>query len=296
VPLAPELGDAFDVAVVCQPGAGGPSPTPQAFVTHLRGRDQNGGLSRVNLTAATDLTRIDMGLGPTQAAAWDPGAGRLFVATRFARSAQMPLHWLERDPAGVLVYRTGQEVDLDDLIRGAEPRAIALSRDGHRAFVGLRLYDAASATRTGNRPAGDTGSALAVLDVSEDQTGRPAMKLIRLVFLDRGPSEIRLLSARTAPGDGRPLRELVGISASDGDTVYLYDDEAGAIVNALTLRASGNFALGDQPFGIAVEPRGPGRDRLFVGSFQNHEVTSLEVDLAHPGAVPALRVISGGQP
>jgi hypothetical protein len=75
------------------------------------------------------------------------------------------------------------------------------------------------------------------------------------------------------------MRDLVAVSCADDGTLYLYDDESGAVARVFALDpVTGKPELGKQPFGLAEEVRSDGKVRLFVGSFDRSWVSVVRID------------------
>jgi len=180
--------------------------------------------------------------------------------------------------------------DLWPLLRGAEPRGIALSNAqpglGRRAYLAVRVYDPDLA-QSGGRPGYDIGAALMVLDLEDGPFGIPSLNLLRMVPLGLGASQVRVLAPR--PG----LRDLVAITSTTEGLLTIYDDEAGAIAKVFALAQTGQGPenpggaplgtplVGRQPFGIAVDAH-DGRDWIYVGAFESAVVTAVSLDPADP--------------
>jgi hypothetical protein len=299
VPLDRKLADPFGVTVACgtfapAPGAP-PSPQALAFVTHLRAADAHGWLSRVDLRATdgagrltSPISLVDLQLAPTGQAAFDAASARLYVTGRFATVGYSPLRWVEVASPG----STPGTTNLFTAIRGADPRGIALSTDRSRAYVAVRLYDPDVALLFNGRPILDSAGALAVLDITELPEGGPSARLLQLVPLDRGATEVRVL-----PRAGR--RDLVVTTSTDDSTVTLYDDELGLVARTFAVCGipgatdaapapcqAGAPSVGTQPFGLAVEPLASGLARIYVGSFDRGFVNVLQLDPLRPSAAP----------
>jgi hypothetical protein len=297
LPLEQSFADPYGVAVACGlfPAGNGGTPAPQslAFVTYLRTPSALGFVSRVDLATGEVTERgVDTALLPTvpsHSLFYDPGSTRLYVTGRFAGTTPTPLRWLTlRNPEDA-----AQAISFSDALRGGELRSFALSTDRRRAYLGFRLYDADEATRLGARPAGDLGGALVVVDFAESATdAAPAGRVLQVVPLDRGASEVRVV-----PRPGRA--DLVAVTSVDDATLTLYDDDVGAVARVIGVCgpedagaspvapapcAPGKPRLGAQPFGIAVEPRAGGLARLYVGSFDRSWVNVIELDPARPAA------------
>jgi hypothetical protein len=318
VPLEASLGDPYGVTVACgtfSPAAGGTSVGQSlAFVTYLRAPNSEGFLSRVDLAAqGSPRTLIDLLTVPTHSTVFDPVSTRLYVTERFAAIGYTPLRWVTLAAPGNVAAR-----NIFDVIRGSELRGMALSSDSapgsppSRAYLALRIYDVDQATSTGVRPINDLAGALAVMDLHEGLDGQPSTRILNVVPIDRGATEISVVPRdldpatrrpRVDPVMGRPKRDLVAVTCTDDGTVALYDDEIGAIAkvfdvcDAISSDAGdagapppcdpGDPLVGKQPFGLAVEPLANGHARLYVGSFDRSWVNVIEIDPLQPSAAPA---------
>jgi hypothetical protein len=311
VQLETTLDDPYSVTLACGtfPAQAGAQPQPQAyaFIGYLRTLAALGVLTRFDLNDAsgTPSTHIDVSAGTAASAAFDAVARRLYVTSRFIGVGASPLRWLDLAAPG----QGATVVDLDAQIRGTEMRGMALSTPDpadparhRRGYLPLRLYDFDLAATIG-RPPTDVGAALAVLDLS-DPPGLPAaVKVLRVVPLERGANEVRVIP-RAAK------RDLVAVTSSDEGTLTLYDDDTGSVARVFGLcgardaspgadpatdpspcrsEDAGKPALGQQPFGLAVEPFTPADAavplvRLYVGSFDRSWVNVIEIDPLHPDA------------
>jgi hypothetical protein len=262
-PLATNVGDPYGLAVVCRVGA-----APTAYVGHLRAPDSTGWLSRVDLASGGLLSTDRAGDAPTSSLAYDSERQLLYVTTRFARvdRAWLRTHDLRAGEAG--------ETDLGPALEGADLRSIALSHDGTRAFVAVRIYDPTIARDRG-RPS-ELAARLAILDLRD---GRRV--LVDEVALPLGADQIVVI-----PREGT-RRDVVAVTSSQESALTLYDDEAGAVAATISRDANGELLFGERPSGIAFEVR-PGADRpatqrrLYVASFDRGFLRAVDVDLDRP--------------
>lgn len=302
VPLEGTFGDPYGVTVAC-----GPSFGQLAFVTYLRTPNSEGQLSQIDL-ASGNRTQKDLGsVSPAHSTVFDAFSSRLYVTEQFGKVAFSPLRWFS-----LVATEPVSSVDLYPLVRGAELRGMALSSDSvpagtpgahgpTRAYLALRIYDVDTATSTGLRPINDVGGALAVVDLTPDPSGQPAARLLNLVTIDRGASEIRVIPR---PG----LRDLVAVTCTDDDTLTLYDDDTGTVAKVFDICGgvegepepppcdAGKPLTGDQPFGLATEALASGRARLYVGSFDRSWVNVIEIDPLNPAAAPVWARIGPERP
>jgi len=304
-PLEQTFADPYGVVVACSPFYARAS----AFFTYLRGPQDQGLATEVSLVLDTSgklLTASDstgqrlqgafaLGTGFSRSGAYDPGTARLFLTPNGTIGAD-PLRWFDLTVARLFPPPFPvQAFDLYGAVRGSTGRGIALSRDGTRAYVTLILYDALEASRSGR--AFVEGSALAVLDIRPGASGVTAPKLLEVVPLEAGASEVKAISR---PG----RRDLLAITCSDAGSLLLYDDEVGQVVKVIgTNRATGLPLLGKQPFGLALEEnpdparcsQGAPCVRLFVGAFEQSTVGIVEIDPQQPWNAALVKVLGVAQ-
>jgi hypothetical protein len=274
ISLDPVLGDPYSTPVACRLTPAGLSAS--VFVTFFLTPQNLGYLQEVLLSGelpagATAFPVVNppfaVGIDAAHSARFDPVRQRLWFTGRFAGPGTLPFRFVD-------VAFTGTQppgIDLASQIYGGEGRGFALSSDGRRAYLALRLYDGFTSALYGLRTP-DTGGALAVVGIEEGADGRPGGQLLRLVPLGLGPSEVRAI-----PRAGR--RDLVAVTCADDGTLHLYDDEAGAVARVFALDpATGKPVLGRQPFGLAAEQRFDGKVRFFVGSFERSFVSVVRLD------------------
>ncbi|HZZ84673.1 MAG TPA: hypothetical protein VFE30_09060 [Anaeromyxobacteraceae bacterium] len=287
------LADPYGVTLACRQVDGTARFT--AFVSYLRSASFDGFLTEVDLTAPAAQTRIALGTNYSFSSAYDDLTGRLFVTSGFVGAGSAPLRWV--DLAGGYAVSSSS---LYDVVRGSETRGIGLSnpRAGvdRRAYVALRIYDADTAASLGMRPSADVAGALAVIQLTEEPWGEPSARVARVIPLDRGATQVKVLPPRTGKGD------LVAVTSPDDNSMTLYDDDSGNVARTFALDAGGNPELGKQPFGMAVEQRHgvtcagssaplASCDRIYVGSFDRGFVSVVELDPDHPaGAAVVKRV------
>ena len=291
------FGDPYGVTIAC--GTFNGLARQLAFVTYLRTPNSEGQLSQIDLApgAGNARTNIDLGLNAGGSIAlahstiFDAASTRLYVTERFGQNSFSPLRWFSLGAT----ESPASSVDLFSQIRGAEIRGMAISSDRTRGYLAVRIYDADTAAATGVRPTGDVAGALAVMDLTPGPNGQPAATLVRLVPIDRGASEIRVVP-RTPP-PGQTLRDLVAVTCTDDNTVVLYDDDTGVVSKVFDICTTtdtapapcvpGDPLMGKQPFGLAVEPLATtGNARLYVGSFDRSWVNVIEIDPLNPAAGP----------
>jgi len=294
VPLDSTLGDPFSVAVACTTGAAGFQAS--AWVTYLRTPDNGGWLSQVALHPAPRFQgSLTTGYAPASSAAYLPARDRLFFTSRFVPS-YTPVRFLDLGQLSVLP----PPIQLQGQIWGAETTGIAISSDGARAYVALRLFDGDLAARAGARPP-DAGGAVAVLDITETAFGGPRGTLLHLEpYLGRGPAQVRAI--------GRlGKRDLVAVTTSIDSTLTLYDDQIQRVVKVIGVDPSpagtGAPLLGKQAYGLAVESpyllsaAAPQAIRIFVASFADGWVSVVQIDdPSRPEEARIVRQFGAGAP
>jgi hypothetical protein len=238
---------------------------------------------------------VDVGDGPISSMAYDAETDRLWLASQ-SSGARALLHSVALfDPRWVDGPAPWEAVDTVDLfpdVWGAELRSLALGSPvpgaPRRLYASVRLYDAESQASTGDRPGGDIGGALVVLDVTEGTDGRPAVVVRGVVPL--GPSVGDVAVVRRAA----PLRDVVVATVLDGDLLFVYDAETEAVARIIGHDSLGLPLLGDQPIALAVDQDLPGTPAwVYVAAFGGHSVTRFLLDPADPSAAPTLMPIGG---
>ncbi|MHB8420799.1 MAG: hypothetical protein ACYDCL_22215 [Myxococcales bacterium] len=182
-----------------------------------------------------------------------------------------------RAPAGQVAIDasppTPSIIDLSQILKETDGRALALSTNGDRVFALSIGPDALVILRID----GTTSSGLLI---------HPST----VVTVPTGPSEL-LPIPRSWP-DGGAAPDLVAISCPGSEVLAFYDDEVGDVTAAIP-------GVGDEPFAIASAPRtlgtGPSAQllpgvRLFVTAFGSGQVAV--VDIPDPFDATSARVIA----
>jgi hypothetical protein len=295
VPLEAGLGDPFGVAVSCR-GRAGAAPEVSAWVSYLSTQLSTGVVSQVDLHFPFDsqplqpLTPFTFGEAVVNQAVYDPVRDRLYLTSRFFSPSFVPVRYMD------LGFPTNipAPIRVDLAVAGAETTGIAISSDGTRAYVALRLYDPDLALVV--RP-GDIGGALAVLDLADVPQGGLSGRLLGFAPLGLGPSEVRAI-----PRAG--MRDLVAVTCTLDSSLYLYDDEIGAVAKVIGADpATGAPLLGRRAHGLAVESpffksaAAPSAVRLFVASFDQSFVSAVELDdPTRPAGADVVRIVDPGNP
>jgi hypothetical protein len=307
VPVDARLHDPFGLTLACRPDG----QRRSAFVSYLRTAQLDTGvvagwLTEVDLDAPGALART-IAVGPYALAgmAYDDRTDRLFVLGLPVLAAPIYTLDLAPCPAGVAACPTPSVavVDLANAMAGLELQAIALSNHqaglGRRAYVSARVYDAALAARLGGRPSADVAAVLLVLDLEEDARGFPALRVLRIVPIGLGPSQVKVLPVRAPLGGTVPRRDVVVVTSSVDGVVTVFDDEQGQVVRIIPLDGStGAPEAGRSPFGLAAERLAgatPAEDvaRVYVAAYQANVVSVVDVPLDVPGQAHALRDAAG---
>ena len=291
-------GDPFAVTVACRSDGG----RRTAYVGWLdppestRGSGAGAWVTEVDLDDPLAPSRaVDVGDGPIRSMAYDAETDRLWLASQ-SSGARALLHSVAlSDPrwvGGPAPWEAVDTVDLFPEVWGAELRSIALGSPipgaPRRLYATARLYDAESQGSSGERPGGDIGGALVVLDVTDGADGRPAVVVRGVVPL--GPSVGDVAIVRRAP----PLRDVVVATVLDGDLLFVYDAETEAVARIIAHDPLGLPLLGDQPMALAVDQPSPGTAAwVYVAAFGGHSVTRFLLDPADPSAAPTLLPIGG---
>ncbi|HET9595729.1 MAG TPA: hypothetical protein VFP65_09125 [Anaeromyxobacteraceae bacterium] len=324
VKLNTALADPFGVTVACgsfPPSAGlAPQPRRDAWVTYLRAPQSLGWLTRVDLDVHAPLagnTDVNIGRVSTHSSAYDPSTTRLYVSPRFDTNASSaPLRSLQLGRFDLSDTSTGtfggalQAIDLTSVLRGAEPRGLALSRGPRapgtapRLFMGLRVFDATLASQLGVRPSGDLAGALVAFDTVTGPDEAITPRFAAILPIDRGATVVRTVE-RLATATEPAKRDLVFATATDDSSLLVYDDEVGKVAQVIAFCQptendptpgpcqAGRPRLGLQPFGLAVEARAADAlhpapyVRVYVGSFDRNWVNILDMDPANPQAPPS---------
>jgi hypothetical protein len=268
----------------------------RAYVGYLDVEVHHGGLGQIDLApdgTASAPRWVDLGITPARSAVFDPATTRLFVSDIFTTTAFSPVRWLTlADPSP-----TFDLVNLEDSVRGAVPKALALSTDGTRLYVALTLYDVSAATFSGTLPSVGIGGALAILQSSTGPDGAITFRTIRVVPMPgRGTNDLRVIP-RAGSSD------LVAVIGSDDSTLAFYDDATGTVANVFGVfqdavcgsdanqRAPapcelGKPLLGLTPWGMASEVLSGGNARLYIGSFNDGWINVITFNPATPQQPP----------
>jgi hypothetical protein len=298
----PRLGDPYGIGITCPQG--GPA---RAWVSFLRTPLREGWIEAIDLADPSSRMVISMGAGNVRSFAYDAETARLFM-TGIDTGLSAPLRWIELgggcDPTkleieGGCIFKA---FDLWPSLRGAELSGIALSNPQpglpRRIYLTARVFDPDLAATLGIRPGFDVGGALIVVEVSEGATGDLQPRVVRIVRnLGIGAAEVRVLPPRppvacAASASGCPQRDLLAMTFTEDQVLYVYDDDAGAIRDVFGRDpATGTPGTGRSPFALAVQDlratpgAGDGTARVYVGSFTDFFVTAIDVPLS--GSAPA---------
>lgn len=297
------LHDPFNLTLACR------GHRRSAFVGYMRtaslnGITEEGWLAEVDLDAPSAPARtIPVGIAPLAGMAHDAQTDRLYVLTQQLLAARV--YVLDLPPCSASAADcppppNDKFVDLWFSVPGLDPQSIALSNPqpglGRRAYLSARVYDASLAALIGVRPSGDLDAVLLVLDLEEDLTGRPSLKVLQIVAgLGLGPSQVRVLPVR-APVAGAPRRDAVVVSSTVEGVVTIYDDETGEVRFIPIDSETGAPEAGRAGFGLAVEKLAgvtPEVARVYVAASQQDVVGLIDVPLDAPATAKVLRDAGG---
>jgi hypothetical protein len=292
-----QLLDPYGVTIAC--GSPGGVPEAYAYFTHLRGVNNQGWVTRLDLRTGEALP-LAVGSGSTYTTAIDPGSGKLYVSTRLA--VGNTLRWFDARPEPPVVEGVGfpplSELSVSGLITGGLTRDLAVSNDGRFLYVSIQLFDAQAFAATGQIIT--QGGALAAFDLTPTPLNEPRLGLYRLATTCLGAGQIRVLPPR--PGK----EDLVAVTCDVEGAMAIFDAEVGKVVRYVGLDpVVGTPELGRMPFGMAVEAIDPSRgiapatpcvagracQRIYVASFEQNLVNVVELDPDDPtGAVLVKRI------
>lgn len=283
------IGDPFGVALSCRSQAGA-SPDVSAWISYQNTLTGQAMLSQIPFATATPSLALSVILGSAAVyeGVYEPLRDRLYFTSRFIGGNFTPLRYVDLG----FLSGTVNPVRLDYEVAGAETTGLAISSDATRAYVALRLYDPDLAVFV--RPP-DIGGALAVVDLTDVPAGGPYGRLLRLVPLPLGPSEVRAIAR---PG----MRDLVAITCTTDSSLVLYDDDTGSVARVIGAdRATGAPLLGRSAFGLAIESpwQGPTSTgvRLFVASFDQSFVSIVQIDdPTRPAGADLVRALDAPNP
>lgn len=298
----------YEAALTC--GADG---IPRAWVSFQRGVDDRGYVAQLDLSRGSfppRVVQVFTGRGPPKSFAWDPDHDRLYFTTRAYR-LRAPIRWIgigggcESFDGGVQDESRGgchvdqEGIDLSAHLVGAEPNGIALSSAERpcvygaagdlcrRLYVSVQLYDADLARYLDERPTGDVGGKLVVLELFESGLGGPEVRWIDDVDIGKVAGEVLVIPRP-------PLGDLVVTTAVHDDLLWIWDDERGGVAKVFGRLATGVPEVGHKPTGLASRDLGDGTVRVFVTSYEDHWVGAVDIPLASP--TQAQVVLDGAAP
>jgi hypothetical protein len=308
--------DPYGTAKVCSSRGG--QPTAQAYVSQLRGVNNLGSLTRLDLLTGTWID-VQLGYGTTYSSVFNPFDDRLFVTTRLS-AVNAPLRWF--NPLVTLSVVDGQALPeyrsavVSSFIPNALSRDAAVSNDGRYLYMEVENFDYDTAVNTGVIV--PQGGALVVLDLSPSAFNEPQLTVMAIVPTCLGGGQVRVLPPRVGPGGVGFKKDLVAVTCDYQGSLVLYDHEREAVARFVGInQVTGRPLLGRQPFGIAVERIDPRRatvpvsspdyspspcqvgrpcDRIYVGSFFDDWVNILELDPDEPQGAALVKRIGRGPP
>jgi hypothetical protein len=308
--------DPYGTSKVCSTRGG--QPTAQAYVSQLRGVNNLGALTRLDLLTGAWIN-LNLGFGTTYTSVFNPVDDRLFITTRLS-AVSAPLRWF--NPLVTLSVVDGQALPeyrtavVSNFVPSALSRDAVVSNDGRYLYMAVENYDYDTAVNTGIIVA--QGGALVVLDLAPSSFNEPQLTVMAIVPTCLGGGQVRVLPPRaTADGTGFK-KDLVAVTCDYQGALVLYDHEREAVVRFVGLNpATGRPVLGREPFGLAVERIDPRRatvpvpyadyapspcrvgrpcDRIYVGSFLDDVVNILELDPDEPQGATLVKRIGRGPP
>jgi hypothetical protein len=299
VQLPVQFLDPYGVTIAC--GSPGGVPGAHAYFTHLRGVENQGWLTRLDLRTG-EVLPLAVGAGSTYTTTFDPSSGKLYVSTRLA--VGNTLRWFDARPEPPVVDGIGlpplRELSVSAIVTGGLTRDLALSNDGRFLYVSLQLFDAQAFALTGQIIT--QGGALAAFDLTPTPLNEPRLGLYRLASTCYGGGQIRVLPPRPGRGD------LIAVTCDVEGAMAIYDADVEKVVRYVGLDpVLGTPEFGRLPFGLAVEaidparaaspasPCGPGRacDRIYVASFEQNVVNIVELDPDDPTGAELVKRIGG---
>jgi len=133
-----------------------------------------------------------------------------------------------------------------------------------------------------------------VLDVADDPvSGSPVVSMRDISSLGTGIGDVAVISR------GSAQRDVVVVTALDGDLLYVYDDDAGLVTCAEQIGHAdlGAPLLGDRPMALAVDPTPVGgKVAVYAASFGSHLVSRVWIDPQAPWTAASIETIGGLAP
>jgi hypothetical protein len=298
----PRASEPSGVAVMSEAQCTGSANDPcngEVVVTHLKAADSppksNNYLETyvVRLTASNPL--IDTSLPPngsfvslgytingaplTSSVAL--GKRYAYLSSRYLSTLGTMVFALDRqklDQANPPLYDSFLEVSYQTL----ESRGVGIGKNETRLYV-----------------AGRSPDSLVIANVVDSTGDIPVMHVARAIAVPDGPNQVTVIPRQQCAGrlemasvaciaqPGCVARgDLVVVTSSTAGAVSIYDDDAGRLVAQVN-------GIGQQPFGIAVQPNGSCRDpsgrtdrptqaRIFVSNFGDGRIAVVDVDVARP--------------
>ncbi len=300
----------YGVGLSCSPGT---DRTLRAWVAYQRGRDSDGYVARVDLnTDEHERVVVNLGKGSPRNFAYDRDRDRLYVTTG-EWGGHAPIRWIAVGNGcitadnGVQDERDGgchvdPGFDLSRTLPGAEPNDVALStgtspctlggyqgQQCRRMYLTVRMYDADRERLLNERPTGDVGGRLVVLELPESGLGGPDPQWVRGLDIGRTAGELLVI-----PRSNK--RDLIVATALEDDLVWIYDDDTGVMVKVFGRDPNtGVPPLGSYPTGLAAMDLGGGTTRVFVSSYHDHWISAVDIPVDTPSAA-SIVLGSDGKP
>lgn len=302
-PFGSGLNDPFAITVACGPAG------RRAYVGFLQPPISSSGaadslgawIAELDLDGST-VREFEIGDGPVRSFAYDAAGDRLWIATRSSGARALLYTAVLSDPAwnGPSPRNAVDVFDLFPSVRGAELRSLVMGSvvagKPRRLYATARLYDADYQASTGNRPTGDVGGVLIVMDIADGSAGVPVLSVHKVVELGLGAGDVSIVSR---PVSVPAQRDIVVASAADEGLVMIYDDEAEGVAQLFTINAAtGAPVIGHRPVAQAVDqPTIGGPAAIFVTAFADHAVARFSIDdPTKPWSTSAVTRVGGKGP
>ncbi len=212
-----------------------------------------------------------------------PSLGWAYVSDRLGQQIQIV------DPVGRSATAGGANTDtcrfeqqtpitVDTYTTRGRTRGLAFTADGTLLYV-----------------ASSTDGSIRIYDTSVDANGRARNLLVSAVPVGNAPNVVRVAGLR--PGERRPPdgldRGAVGeaVDRDGGGLIYLttFDDDRVLVIDPTTRTVVARIEVGAAPNDIAFMPDAEGRLRGYVGNFQEHTLSVIDLE---PGSARRFQVLA----
>src|SRR5215472_8800062 len=204
-----------------------------------------------------------------------------YLSSRYLSTLGTMVFALDRqklDQANPPLYDSFLELSFQTL----ESRGVGIGKNETRLYV-----------------AGRSPDSLVIANIVDSTGDIPVMHVARAIAVPDGPNQVTVIPRQQCAGrlemasvaciaqPGCVARgDLVVVTSSTAGAVSIYDDDAARLVAQVN-------GIGQQPFGIAVQPNGSCRDpsgrtdrptlaRVFVSNFGDGRIAVVDVDVARP--------------